>query len=1348
MFEIHFFSRRRLQLTVTLGFVLGLFVLTITNTSRVFSASQTAIQSVIKPNGIEPNGIDDILGEGDDFARSVLGDPWNMDSITDIYNEKTQEMRDVTVSGGVLSGTTTGEDPGIYLLWPGFLDELPSIGKYGVNTPIQADYYRLLSFRMYASKEGNGQISWFQNAKLAKGQFGTSTWFRVRTGWHVYTLDLATLEQAGGALAWAGNIQGLRLDPINQSGAEIKLDWVRLTADKPESKFPIAWEESNGKLLTNLYTDTDTEWSNGIVSVVTTTYPSAARTFPLQTAPLPPGAYYVVTETGSDYASLTFDNSWDMSEADDIAQFYNEGAATFEDGILHLPGTREGWPFIVPRFDHWQPIDPSKFTHLTMRMYSSRADGWAFAWWNQDETPYSYSTQSMPTVAGWHTYTLDLTGKEGWRGEIRNIQIRPVYSTTVDIQIDWIALTSGGVAASEDQLGVERVYSDGPFTVQAAPNLRVTRPSMESGEDYATATFGQPWDMRNNNSIDNSFDLFDVNYNGDILNAATGSINDPSLFLRTGGFQTATPINADRYKYLTYRLYVEGKQDTLYGWVTRWLWWGNTGVSTHKDIVVNEGWNTYRLDLSESGVESNSADWKGPISALRFDPHETLAPTDFHLDFVYLRAADEADASFSIGWDGSYGPGDRVDLYYDTDTDTAVKTPIATGLSAQSLSYTWNTAAIPQGDYFIYLVARDGYNATGHYSETPVAIRHSLSRASSPTTRPSASPQTAMPAKAKAAAGATPGKWSAYTDLEMVTSLVADGSTIWAGTRGGIMRWDSASNSASYATTVDGLGDNIVYAGVMDKNGGKWFGTSNGVSHFDGQKWTVYTTDDGLADNRVYAVAVDAQGRKWFGTQAGLSRLDGTTWRNFSTADGLSNTIVRAIAIDDAGVVWAGTDGGGLSRFDGQQWTTRTTADGLVSNHIWALHLDKTGALWIGTDAGVSRYSGSAWTTYTVADGLAANYVRGIAQEPSGALWFATQGGGVSRLNGSAWHSYGTAQGLLDGEVAAVAVDGSGTVWAGSARGLNRFDGAAWTGTPFPETLADNYVTAIVRDGAGNVWFATPGGAVQFDGSAWRTYTTNDGLLSNRVQDIAFDGQGNRWFATDKGVSKYDGTTWTAFTVKNTEGQPGGGMAYNNTTALAVDRSGRIWMGSWLGVSIYDGTSWQTDKLADDNAGQYVYDLLTGRDGSVWIGTLGGIFRFHDNKFMRYTTANGLIDNRVRALAEGPDGAIWAGTYNGVSRFANGAWSNSWRSTDGLAGDAVVSAAVDASGVAWFGTYGDGVSRFDGANWKTYTTANGLVNNYVFAILPDNSTQRWFGTFGGTSRQIDGYPLYLPLTTK
>ncbi|MET0394205.1 MAG: two-component regulator propeller domain-containing protein, partial [Chitinophagaceae bacterium] len=61
----------------------------------------------------------------------------------------------------------------------------------------------------------------------------------------------------------------------------------------------------------------------------------------------------------------------------------------------------------------------------------------------------------------------------------------------------------------------------------------------------------------------------------------------------------------------------------------------------------------------------------------------------------------------------------------------------------------------------------------------------------------------------------------------------------------------------------DGLASSTVYRMCQDKKGYMWFATDNGVSMFDGKKFTNYTIKDGLTDNEILSIYADSKGRVW-----------------------------------------------------------------------------------------------------------------------------------------------------------------------------------------------------------------------------------------------------------------------------------------------------------------------------------------------------------------------------------------------------------------------------------------------------------------------------------------------------
>jgi hypothetical protein len=315
------------------------------------------------------------------------------------------------------------------------------------------------------------------------------------------------------------------------------------------------------------------------------------------------------------------------------------------------------------------------------------------------------------------------------------------------------------------------------------------------------------------------------------------------------------------------------------------------------------------------------------------------------------------------------------------------------------------------------------------------------------------------------------GIWTNYTNSNYVQALALQGDTLWAGTTGGVVRWDLTDGSYVKYLAPDGLPDNRVSAVVVDAAGRLWFGLgtwNGGVTVYDASTWTTFTWADGLATGWVFAVAIDGAGRKWIGTARGVSVLsdNGTphdkgddAWTTFHDTDGLASDDVYAIAVDGVGRKWFCTWDGGVSVLDDggtphdkgdDTWTTFTTADGLADNRVYTAAVDGAGRKWFGTwgggvsvldDSGTPHDKGDdTWTTFTSADGLADDWVYAIAVDEAGRKWFGT-GYGVSVLNDGGtphdkgddtWTSFTTADGLADDYVQDIAFGAGNQVWFGT----------------------------------------------------------------------------------------------------------------------------------------------------------------------------------------------------------------------------------------------------------------------------------------------------------------------------
>ena len=75
-------------------------------------------------------------------------------------------------------------------------------------------------------------------------------------------------------------------------------------------------------------------------------------------------------------------------------------------------------------------------------------------------------------------------------------------------------------------------------------------------------------------------------------------------------------------------------------------------------------------------------------------------------------------------------------------------------------------------------------------------------------------------------------------------------------------------------TTGEGLPRDSVTLIRQDSRGFIWLAAGDGLSRFDGYKFTNYTTDDGLPDRRVNDLIETSRGIYWIATDAGLCRFN------------------------------------------------------------------------------------------------------------------------------------------------------------------------------------------------------------------------------------------------------------------------------------------------------------------------------------------------------------------------------------------------------------------------------------------------------------------------------------------
>lgn len=322
-----------------------------------------------------------------------------------------------------------------------------------------------------------------------------------------------------------------------------------------------------------------------------------------------------------------------------------------------------------------------------------------------------------------------------------------------------------------------------------------------------------------------------------------------------------------------------------------------------------------------------------------------------------------------------------------------------------------------------------------------------------------------------------------------VKRIFSDGDTVWVGTSGGVVRYDTRSDEYKLFDIQSGLLSNgVFFVGRLgDRIAVGTYG--GGLSLLDPktEKWETYNIPEGLGDAFVYDVLKARNGDVWIATWSGVNRVRGGDLKDRSK--------------------W-------------ELHTVESTKGGLPNDWVYGLGEGPDGTVWLATEGGLSRFQGGQWTAWNHAQGLGAPY-----DKVKDAIAFNNDPSKVSEHHAKQKQEMGLSNVSVaynPNYIVSLAVDAQGIVWAGTwGGGLSRFDGKTWTVITVAEGLPGNHVFMLHIDPQGVLWIGTNNGLARGKaGGGFEVMTTNDGLFNNTVFSMATARDGTRWVGSFGGVAK------------------------------------------------------------------------------------------------------------------------------------------------------------------------------------------------------------------------------------
>jgi ligand-binding sensor domain-containing protein len=500
------------------------------------------------------------------------------------------------------------------------------------------------------------------------------------------------------------------------------------------------------------------------------------------------------------------------------------------------------------------------------------------------------------------------------------------------------------------------------------------------------------------------------------------------------------------------------------------------------------------------------------------------------------------------------------------------------------------------------------------------------------------------------------GDWVALTDFRFVHSLDFDSRIVYAGTSGGVERYNYLQSAwETPLTPCDGLPHREVTVVAVDPSRGElWCGTRAGLAvyHTDLKTWRVYTRQDGLPGDEIEEIVMGEsglQGDYVFVKAAG-------SWARIRKGIDLIER-VPAGSVPREGV---GKRRGPLdpSVFGSEKYPFLSSStepdENLETYPITALAEDSWGSLWLGTWGGnIGSVSLVTHAAKAYRFGLASASVSAL-EKGDGCIWFAGGGGmspgGITKMadDMSEWTYYEEEhERPLRGAVICDLEAASDRLWAATNLGLAGLDieKGYWKKWGRRDGLPDDRVLCL-ESALGKLWVGTELGLAVVDLDSLSIRTVARLPVPLRVNDVTA-GAGKVWVATDKGffsVEEKDSSLAPLAPVGGVRAEIFGVSCFGNVVYLA----------SWNGLYAYDA---ETGALSRDPhpgpvTGQRLQSIAV--DGkNVWVGTDLGVERYdrESGAWVSYRPRNFelLASPVIRILPDGDH--VWFASPEGVTRF-------------------------------------------------------------------------------------------------
>lgn len=565
-----------------------------------------------------------------------------------------------------------------------------------------------------------------------------------------------------------------------------------------------------------------------------------------------------------------------------------------------------------------------------------------------------------------------------------------------------------------------------------------------------------------------------------------------------------------------------------------------------------------------------------------------------------------------------------------------------------------------------------------------------------------------------------------------------------------------------------GLSHNTVWCILQDSYGFMWFGTTDGLNRFDGEKFVIYRNDiqdlSSLGNNYVQTLFEDDEQNIWVGTNSGIYIYNrkNDNFSHFKKKTKYEVSIsgeVTKIIQSQKGQIWIATLGQGIFIYDPQ--TEELVQNSKDTSFSWDICEDKNH--WIHASSlqeGLISYdlNGNKVHTYTsFLDKKDLNNIKiNCIQTIDDKVWFSVGINSLNALDTKTKHikSYYN-HNIHVGTIKAITKYSDKELLIGSDNGLYLFniltETFARVDNPLDyRSLSDKSIHAIVKDKEGGIWIATYLGGINYLAQQIKVFDyyppthNTESSTGKIISQFCEDKDKNIWVGAQDGLKILNKKTQTLHPYII----PGTNKKYD-IRSLLVDND-NLWIGTYSeGLK---KLNLKTNKLSEyyniresslSICSNDVLSLYKDRKGDIYVGTTWGLCKYNKDQD-NFETLNfvGTMTS-VSDLLEDKSGYLWIAT-NSSGVFRYNLKSREWKhyshedeNLNSLTSNSIIRIFEDSNGTIWFGTNGGGLCFFDKENesFKDFDPYNKILSNKViYSIEEDNLGNFWISSNAGLLR--------------